>query len=211
MDEPARLATMAVSLPAASERLDIENSDTAPNRPTRKRASLASASSQSPGSESPDACADAAARWRSCESLHPTHVRRRGRISPMTDDTGADVLDLRELFAVPWEGEATLWRPLWTRWIPAPRTFRFRSEITNLARDSWDVVDTTTYPNGRIEQRRMRAHQVSPTQISLEADDMPDGGLTDDGQTLVDSLEMRFLGILVGRVTMRLKRTSEAG
>jgi hypothetical protein len=164
----------------------------------------------------------------------------------MTDDTGADVLDLRELFAVPWEGEATLWRPLWTRWIPAPRTFRFRSEITNLARDSWDVVDTTTYPNGRIEQRRMRAHQVSPTQISLEADDMPDGAqthvrpdgfdfepyrlrtkvvgpvripirfrdqvrLTDDGQTLVDSLEMRFLGILVGRVTMRLKRTSEAG
>src|SRR5918992_4689062 len=37
MHEPARLATTAVSLPAASERLDIENSETAPNRPRRGR------------------------------------------------------------------------------------------------------------------------------------------------------------------------------
>jgi hypothetical protein len=66
---------------------------------------------------------------------------------------------------------------LW-RWLPAPRSFRFRSEIANVAGDSWDVVDTTTYPNGRIEQRRMRAHQISPTQTSLEADDMPEGART---------------------------------
>ena len=37
MHEPARLATTAVSLPAASERLDIENSGTAPSRPLRAR------------------------------------------------------------------------------------------------------------------------------------------------------------------------------
>lgn len=164
----------------------------------------------------------------------------------MTDTHDAEVLDLRELFAVPWEGVASLWRPLWARWVPAPSTFRFRTEITNLAEDSWDVIDTTTYPNGRIEQRRMRAHQISPTQISLSADDMPDGAqnhlrpdgfdfepyllrtrvlgpvriplrfrdqarLTDDGQTLVDRFEMRLLGILVGRVTLRLKRTDQAG
>src|SRR5918992_3064139 len=36
MHEPARLAGTAVSLPPASERLDIENSETAPNRPLRK-------------------------------------------------------------------------------------------------------------------------------------------------------------------------------
>jgi hypothetical protein len=35
MHEPARLATTAVSLPLASERLDIESSETAPNRPER--------------------------------------------------------------------------------------------------------------------------------------------------------------------------------
>jgi hypothetical protein len=33
MHEPARLATTAVSLPPASERLDIANFETAPNRP----------------------------------------------------------------------------------------------------------------------------------------------------------------------------------
>ena len=32
MHEPARLATTTVSLPLASERLDIANSETAPNR-----------------------------------------------------------------------------------------------------------------------------------------------------------------------------------
>jgi hypothetical protein len=32
MHEPARLATTAVSLPPASERLNVANSETAPNR-----------------------------------------------------------------------------------------------------------------------------------------------------------------------------------
>src|SRR5687767_14157851 len=36
MNEPAGLATTAVSLPQASERLDIENSETAPNRPQQE-------------------------------------------------------------------------------------------------------------------------------------------------------------------------------
>ena len=151
-------------------------------------------------------------------------------------------LDLREVFAVPWEGEGCVWLPLWLRWMPIPQTFRFRTEMANLAGNTWEVIDTATYPNGKVEQRRMRAHQTSPTRISLEADDMPDGAqvhlrpdgydfepcllrvkvlvsvqlplrlrdqvrISEDGETLVDSLEMRFLGILAGRVKMRLKRT----
>jgi hypothetical protein len=38
MHEPARFATTAVSLPPASERLNIANSGTAPNRPQRRSA-----------------------------------------------------------------------------------------------------------------------------------------------------------------------------
>jgi hypothetical protein len=161
-------------------------------------------------------------------------------------DADGDVLDLRELFAHPWEGEGSVWLPLWLRWMPVPRTFRFRTEMANVTGNAWDVIDTTTYPNGNVERRRMRAHQTSPTQISLEADDMPQGAqnhlradgfdfepyllrvkvlgrlrlplrcrdqvrVTEDGKTLVDSLEMRLLGILVGRAKIRLKRTGEAG
>src|SRR5919109_4572929 len=37
MHEPARLAKTTVWLPPASERLDIENSDTAPSRPKQRR------------------------------------------------------------------------------------------------------------------------------------------------------------------------------
>jgi hypothetical protein len=68
------------------------------------------------------------------------------RILPVASDAPSEVLDPRELLAGPWEGEAEVWRPVWTRWVPGPRTFRFRTEIVNLAGDSWEVVDTTTFP-----------------------------------------------------------------
>jgi hypothetical protein len=84
-------------------------------------------------------------------------------------------IDLREVFAQPWEGEATLWRPWWLRWLPAPARFRFRSEIANEASDSWDVIDTTTLPDGSVEVRRMRAQVLGPGRMRLTADDMPGG------------------------------------
>jgi Protein of unknown function (DUF3833) len=152
------------------------------------------------------------------------------------------VSDLRELFAQPWEGEASIWRPWWLRWSPGPSRFAFRSEIANASADVWDVIDTTTFPDGSVEQRRMHAEVVTPGRIRLTADDMPGGTevtarpdgfdftpyvirtpvagglrvplrytdsvtLTDDGE-MVDTIELRALGIRVARITMRLRPAS---
>src|SRR5215211_6899846 len=83
-------------------------------------------------------------------------------------------LDLREVFAQPWEGNADVWRPWWLRPLPLPSTFAFRSEILNQTGDRWDVLDTTTSPDGSVRQRRMHCRQVAPDQLRLTADDMPE-------------------------------------
>jgi hypothetical protein len=165
--------------------------------------------------------------------------------SEQITDPGTEALNPRELFAVPWEGEGSVWLPLWLRWVPVRRSFHFRTEITKASENSLVVIDTLTFPNGKTEQRQMRADQASPTEFVLAAPDMPRGGrqhwhargfdfepyllrvrilgpvrvtvrvhdqvrLADDGKTLVDSIEARLLGILVGRVTIRLRRNDKA-
>ncbi len=154
----------------------------------------------------------------------------------------ATPLDLRELFAAPWEGYGELWRPAWLRWLPLPSTFHFRSSILDATADSWEVLDTMTFPDGSTQQRRMHCRQVTPERLLLTAEDMPGGAevrprsdgfdftpyvirthvlgplriplrhidtvqLEPDG-TLLDTIELGFLGLRVGRVTMRLHRTS---
>lgn len=147
-----------------------------------------------------------------------------------------------KLFSEPWEGDGELWRPAWLRPLPLPNTFKFRSEILNAATDSWDVLDTTTFPDGSIQQRRMHCRQLDPQRLQLSADDMPGGAevhprndgfdftpyvirtpvvgrlrlplrhvdtvqLKPDG-TLLDTIELSFLGLRVGKVTIRLHRAS---
>jgi hypothetical protein len=149
---------------------------------------------------------------------------------------------LREVFAQPWEGEAAVWQPWWLRLVPTPKKFRFRSEILNPSEDSWDVLDTSTSPNGTVQQRRMHCQQLAPDRLKLTADDMPHGAkihlrldgfdfapyvirtpvfeplrlplryfdtvrLRPDG-TMLETIELRFLGIRIGRVTMRLRSVS---
>ncbi|MBO9521922.1 MAG: DUF3833 family protein [Nocardioidaceae bacterium] len=151
-------------------------------------------------------------------------------------------LDLRELFAHPWQGTATVARPWWLRWFPVATTFAFRTEVSDLDQaetTGLTVHDTTTFPNGRTWQRTMNARLVGEGHWRITAADMPGGTdqhVTADGfrfsytilapvlgplrvplrcddevrlvdpDTMVDTLEMRFLGLRVGRVTMRLRR-----
>jgi hypothetical protein len=151
---------------------------------------------------------------------------------------GASVVDLRELFARPWAGSAQLWRPRWLRWLPAPDRFDFRSEIADVTEEGWEVIDTSTFVNGRVEVRRMRCTVLADGRMRLDADDMPGGAIVtprDDGfdftpyrirtpvlgplrvtlrftdrvrltpdATMLDEIELRYLGLLVGRITMRL-------
>lgn len=156
----------------------------------------------------------------------------------------SDPLDLREVFARPWAGAASIWRPWWVRWLPVASHFHFHTEIfeVHLAETSGLIVrDTTTFPNGKIWQRTMRARLVSPGHWKISATDMPGGAeqrVTDDGfsftpytilapvlgpvrvplrckdeillvdeSTIADTIEMRFLGVHVGTVTMLLKRS----
>jgi hypothetical protein len=160
-------------------------------------------------------------------------------VAPGTASSAAP-LDLREVFALPWEGEARVETAWWARWFPVPRSFRFRTEIVVLHGDAWDVLDTTTLPDGTTQARRMRARLVAADRVRVEADDMPDGAeittrcdgfdfapyvlrtpvlgplrvplrysdrvdLTSPG-TLVDRIELRFLGARIAIVTMQLHR-----
>jgi hypothetical protein len=84
-------------------------------------------------------------------------------------------IDMRELFADPWEGEARVRLAWWLRWFPAPRRFRFRTEIADLSGDTWQVVDTTTWPDGTTQSRRMRAQRLAADRVRVDADDMPGG------------------------------------
>jgi hypothetical protein len=149
-------------------------------------------------------------------------------------------LDLRELFAQPWVGQAVLWRPWWLRWLPVPESFGFRSEIVDPGEGAWTVRDTSTYPDGSTHVREMHCERLAPSRLRLTAPDMPGGAevvttpggfrfspytlrttvvgplrvslrfrdvvrLEPDG-TMVDEIEMRLARILVGTVTMRLRR-----
>lgn len=87
--------------------------------------------------------------------------------------TGA-VLDLREVFRVPWEGDATIRMPWWLRWFPAPPGFRFRTEIT-VDGDVVTVHDTQTFANGRTWEREMRSELVGEGRWVVSAPDMPRG------------------------------------
>lgn len=91
---------------------------------------------------------------------------------------GTAPLDLRELFARPWTGQATVWRPRWLRWLPVVSQFHFRTEISDveLAETIGLLVhDTTTFPNGKIWKRTMRARMVAPGRWVVSAGDMPGG------------------------------------
>lgn len=152
-------------------------------------------------------------------------------------------LDLREVFARPWTGAATIWRPWWLRWLPVASHFQFSTEISDvaLAETSGLVVhDTVTFPNGQKWQRTMRAQLLGPGHWKVSATDMPGGAEVRvtvdsfrftrytivapvfgpirvplrcrdevnlvDASTMIDKIEMHYLGVHVGTVTMRLKR-----
>lgn len=163
-----------------------------------------------------------------------------GRWNDRDMEPGPVPLNLGAVFADRWEGEGRLWRPWWWRWLPLSERFRFASERLNVRDDSWDVLDTLTFPNGRVQRRTMHAEQLTAHRIRLTADDMPDGAVLrsgpdgfefapyvirtpvlgpirlplhhydvvrlEDGDTMIDTIELRLLGVLVARVTMRLKR-----
>lgn len=162
----------------------------------------------------------------------------------MSEDGPAAVqpLDLREVFARPWSGPVTLWRPWWLRWLPLAKPVRFRTEVVDphLAETTGlTVQDTMTFANGKSWERTMTARLVAPGRWTITAEDMPGGAeqtvsadgfaftpftilapvlgplrvrlrCTDEielvGGALVDTSEMRFLGVRVGRMVMRLER-----
>lgn len=158
--------------------------------------------------------------------------------------TDREPLDLREVFARPWTGPATVWRPWWLRWLPIVSRFVFRTEIYDVASAETTglvVHDTTTFPNGKTWERTMRARLAGPGHWVISADDMPGGAeqhvsadgfaftpytilapvlgpirlplrchdeiVMVDATTMSDTIEMRFLGVHVGTVSMVLKRT----
>lgn len=158
-------------------------------------------------------------------------------------DQRVAAVDLGAVFADPWEGDGALWRPWWLRWLPLPASFSFRSERLNVVGDSWEVLDTVTFPDGSTQQRTMHAQQLATDEVRVRADDMPGGAVVrsrrdgfdfspyvirtpilgplrlplrhndrvklEDDNTMIDSIELRLLGVLVGTVTMRLRRTGD--
>src|SRR5947209_3644230 len=96
-------------------------------------------------------------------------------ISLLMAETATPPLDLRQVFARPWAGEAELWQPRWLRLFPAPRQWTFRTEILNDSGNAWYVLDTTTFPNGVIQRRQMHCEVLAPDHLRLTAEDMPGG------------------------------------
>ncbi|MET3960863.1 hypothetical protein ABIE44_000797 [Marmoricola sp. OAE513] len=87
-------------------------------------------------------------------------------------------LDLRELFATPWSGPVTLWRPWWLRWLPLAAPVHFRTAIADaqLAETTGLVVtDTMTFSNGKVSVRTMTAQLIGPGRWRVSAEDMPGG------------------------------------
>jgi hypothetical protein len=150
-------------------------------------------------------------------------------------------LDLRAVFARPWSGAATVWRPWWLRWIPLlPTRFDFRTDVVADG-DAVHVSDTQTFPDGKVWHRVMRGELVGPGRWRMTAPDMPGGaeitvdanGYTftpyriwapvlgpvkvllrchdevrfSDAESLVDTIQLRFLGVHVATVTMHLRCT----
>lgn len=153
------------------------------------------------------------------------------------------VPDLRDVFARPWSGPATIWRPWWVRWLPVASHFHFQTGISQVAEAETSglvVHDTTTFPSGRTWRRTMRARLVAHGHWKVSAADMHGGAdvrVTADGfrftpytilppvfgpvrvplrcvdevrfvdaKSMTDRIEMRFLGLHVGTVTMHLVR-----
>ena len=84
-------------------------------------------------------------------------------------------LDPQQLFARPWEGKARIWKPWWLRPAALPESFWFRSEIVNSTGDSWDVLDTTVFPDGSQQRRRMHCQRIAAERLRVTAEDMPAG------------------------------------
>jgi hypothetical protein len=158
-------------------------------------------------------------------------------------DSAGEPLDLRELFARPWSGPATLWRPWWLRWLPLAAPVRFRTKIADahLAESTGLIVkDTMSFSNGKLWERTMVAQLVAPGRWRISAEDMPGGTeqtvgtdgfaftpftilapvlgpvriplrCTDEivllnARTMLDTSEMWFLGVRIGKMVMRLER-----
>jgi hypothetical protein len=149
-------------------------------------------------------------------------------------------LDLRALFATPWEGDGVVVDPWYLRLIPGPRRFRFRSEISDVHGDSWVVVDTITFADGAVQRRTMQARQLDDDLIELTAHDMPGGARVrtrgtgfdfspylirtpvlgqlrvalryydsvdlDPTGVLTDTIALRYRGLRVATITIRLRR-----
>jgi len=154
---------------------------------------------------------------------------------------GNDPLDLSEVFATAWAGQASTWLPWWIRWVPlVPTRFHFRTQAVPTA-TGVVVHDTQKFPNGRVWRRTMIGERLAPDRWRMTADDMPGGAeitvrgdgytftpytiwipvlgpvkvplrcrdevLFEDEASLLDTIEFRFLGVRVGTLTMRLRRT----
>lgn len=116
-------------------------------------------------------------------------------------------LDLRALFAEPWEGEGTVMRPRWQRWLPAPDRFAFRSERRNVSDDGWDVL-TPRADGFDFTPYVIRTPVAGPLRLPLRHRDSV--VLETDG-TMHDTIELSLLGVGVGRVEMRLRRAGKPG
>jgi len=121
-------------------------------------------------------------------------------------------LDLREVFARPWSGPATIRLPWWLRWLPVPSSLHFRTEIedVHLAETSGLTVrDTTTFPNGRVWQRTMTAQLVAPGRWKVSAEDMPGGAeqsVSADGFAFTP---YRIIAPVLGPMRVRVRCTDE--
>jgi hypothetical protein len=80
-------------------------------------------------------------------------------------------LNPRQFFAKPWSGRGSF-RLFGSRWV---RGFQFRSECQFITEREWIVKDTTTFDDGRMTQRIMRARFVPPDRIAVSAEDLPRG------------------------------------
>lgn len=115
------------------------------------------------------------------------------------------MLDLRELFAQPWEGSGALWLPWWLRWVRQPRSFGFRSEIREPAADSWTVLDTMSFADGSSWPRTMHCQALADGRLRLSAEDMPGGAEVIPRQAGFDFTPYLIRAPIVGPLRARLR------
>lgn len=127
-------------------------------------------------------------------------------------DTAEAPLDLRRLFARPWSGPVTLWRPWWLRWLPLAAPVHFHTTITeaHLAETTGLTVhDTMTFSNGKVWEREMTAQQIAPDRWRVTADDMPGGAEQMVGADRFVFTPFKIRVPLLGPVRIRLRCTDE--